>query len=65
MADQPKHKTKQLQELEQALATMAEDFPPMFRRFYLNLVKEGFTEEQAFKMVIAQCHAFSGGKLVP
>lgn len=56
-------KAKQLQALEQALAMMAENFPPMWWRMYRNLQTEGFDEKQAFSIILTIVNGVAGGKL--
>lgn len=36
---------------DQALAVVAEDFPPFWRRLFLSLVREGFNEAQALEIL--------------
>lgn len=57
-------KTNQLHELEQALATLAENCPPMWHRLYINMQSEGFTKDEAFKLLVAYVHGAAGGKYV-
>jgi len=48
--------------LEQTLASIAETFPPMWKRMYDNLLKEGFTELDALKLVATHVNASCGGR---
>lgn len=61
---QDKDKARQLHDFEQAAAMNAENFPPMWKRMYENLVKEGFTEDQAMRILLFHVHGMSGGKIV-
>ena len=42
---------KEEQECEQALTTLSEVWPPMFRRFYVNLLAEGFNEVESMDIL--------------
>ncbi|MCK9569130.1 hypothetical protein M0R72_09325 [Candidatus Pacearchaeota archaeon] len=44
---------KERAELDQAMAACAEMFPRMWRSLYEGLKSEGFTEEQAMRLLIA------------
>ena len=57
-------KTKQLHDLEQALATMAENMPPMWWRVFCELQQQGFMRDEAFRLVGLMVFAQSGGKMV-
>lgn len=46
-------KTKEMHDYEQACAMLAETQPPMWWRLYGNLQKEGFTKEEAMKLLCA------------
>lgn len=57
------YQPKKLHDLEQLSATVAENYPPMWRRVYLNAIQEGFTEEQAFKIVLVMVNGMMGGRM--
>jgi hypothetical protein len=57
-------KTKQLHDLEQASAAMAEYLPPLLWRLFCRLQSEGFDKEQAFKLVTVMAFGQVGGKMV-
>ena len=59
MSDQPLN----LHQLEQALTAMAENLPPYWRRMFLRLMEEGFTEDQAMRVLCAAVHGSSNGRL--
>ena len=42
---------KELQEFEQGAASLAENLPPMFRRFFVNLNNEGFDQKQSMEIL--------------
>lgn len=44
---------KKQAEMDQATAFLAENVPPMLRKFFLNCVNEGFTEQQAMELTKA------------
>lgn len=44
-------KTKQLHDFEQGAAIMADSLPPYWWRLYSNMVREGFSEEQAMRLL--------------
>ena len=44
---------KMQSDMDQAMAAMVEMFPPAWRGLYLGLVREGFTEEQAMRLLMA------------
>lgn len=50
-----------LQDLDQAVATVGDMWPPLWRRIYDNLLSEGFTEQQAMSLlktyIMASCGA--------
>lgn len=56
-------KSKELHDLEQSCATMAENFPPMWYRLYLNCRKEGFSDDQAFKILITFIMSMTKGSV--
>lgn len=51
---------KQRAEFDQASATFADTFPPMWRRLYVKLVEENFTEDQALDILKAYIAAAHG-----
>lgn len=42
---------KEMSKYDQSLCLIAESFPPFLKRFYDNLISNGFKEEQAFELV--------------
>lgn len=56
-------KAKRVSDMDQALATISENFPPMWRRMFENFKTEGFTEEQALRLVCTHVHAVGNGRL--
>jgi hypothetical protein len=58
-----KYELPPLHQLEQSLAAVAENFPPTWRRMYLNLIAEGFSEEQAMELMRAYVHGLGNGRL--
>ena len=54
-------KSEQFQQFEQNSAMMADVFPVTWRRIYVNLVREGFTEEQSLSLLKAYIAGMAGG----
>ena len=46
----PKSDAQKLAEADQAMAVLAETFPQMLWRFFVNAKEGGFTEEQALEL---------------
>lgn len=65
MDDEEKERLKKQQELDQSMALMAELMPPLYARMWRNLKAEGFSEEQAFKLLLVYVNATCGGKFSP
>lgn len=52
-----------LHRTEQLLAQFAEQWPPMWKRMFDNLVKQGFAKEEAMRVLCAYIHGAAGGRL--
>ena len=48
-------------EADRAFANLAESHPPMLRRYFTNLVSQGFTEQQALELTKQLILAFFSG----
>lgn len=55
---------KQISELEQSAAFIAETLPPLWKRMFDNLKQNGFSEAQAFQLTLTYVHGQAGGKMV-
>lgn len=53
---------KRQQELEQGMTFVAESMPPLWRRLYLNLLKEGFETSQAMDILKTYIFGCAGGR---
>lgn len=45
-------KPEDVSKFDEASACIAEQYPPFYGRLYLNCVKEGFTDEQAMRILL-------------
>lgn len=52
--------SKSLADFDQAAATMAESFPPLWRRLYVNLMAEGFSHADTMDLLKAYIMAMCG-----
>ena len=57
-----KERAKETAEADQALAMIAESFPPMLWRFYVNSKEEGFSEQQALTLTLEVLRGTFSGK---
>lgn len=55
-------RTEQLRAFDQAAAFVTESLPPMWRRLYLNSIAEGFSQDQAMKILQTYISASIGKK---
>lgn len=50
---------KRQAEFDQAMASIGDSFPPLWRRLYANLMSEGFTDRESFELlkvyILSQC----------
>ena len=63
--DDERRRLQQQFGLEQAMATLADNFPPMWRRMYMSLLQEGFSKDEALEITQTVAFAQVGGKLTP
>lgn len=63
--EEERKKMQELQNLEQSGATLGDFLPPLWRRLHENLIKEGFTETQAFDLLKSYILGSSGGRITP
>lgn len=42
---------KEQSDFEQSVAAIAESYPPMWRRMYLNLLSEGFSKDESMDLL--------------
>ncbi len=47
----PEEQARELARAEQGMATLADTFPPFWRRMFLKCVEEGFSEGQALAII--------------
>ena len=56
-------RTRDLIKFEQALTLAAENYPPMWRRLYQNLIREGFTQQEAMRLLEIQILSAGGARI--
>lgn len=55
--------SQDLHKVEQAMAMMADTFPPHWKRMYDNLLAEGFDKDQSFRILLTLVHGTNGGRM--
>ena len=65
MSDSPLNSPKFRADLDQSMAMIADTFPPLWRRLYFNMTCEGFTEDQAMRLLIAYISSQGTGNKLP
>ncbi len=53
---------KKRSEMDQAQAFLGELYPPLWRKLYLGCVEEGFSEDQAFRLLRTYIRAVCDSK---
>lgn len=54
---------KNLARFDQAMAMLADNLPPLWRRMYERMLEVGFAEDQAMSLLRAYVFAAAGGRL--
>ena len=52
---------EEVSKLDQGMAFLANSLPMTWRRMYLNLIEEGFTNQQAMELLKTYIHGSAGG----